>query len=54
VGVIDQEIFTALGKAPYHIEFYIEDLDTTLFLEKDSLSQFSDCTFASTEIVHQT
>ncbi len=42
VGVIDQEIFTALGKAPYHTEFYIEDLDTNLFPEKDSQSQFSD------------
>ena len=42
VGVIDQEIFTALGKAPYHIEFYIEDLDTNLVPEKDSQSQFSD------------
>jgi len=42
VGVVDQEIFTALGKAPYHIEFYIEDLDTNLFPEKDSQSQFSD------------
>ena len=42
VGVIDREIFTALGKAPYHIQFYIEDLDTNLFPEKDSQSQFSD------------
>src|SRR6266481_6719798 len=42
VDVVDQEIFTALGKAPYHIEFYIEDLDTNLFREKDSQSQFSD------------
>src|SRR5437879_2019245 len=42
VGVIDQEIFTALGKAPFHTEFYIEDLDTNLFSEKDSQSQFSD------------
>ncbi|PYT90294.1 MAG: hypothetical protein DMG36_20795, partial [Acidobacteria bacterium] len=40
VGVIDQETFTALGKAPYHIEFYIEDLDANLLPEKDSQSQF--------------
>ncbi|HKV76966.1 MAG TPA: ABC transporter substrate binding protein [Candidatus Sulfotelmatobacter sp.] len=36
VDVIDQELFTALGKAPYHIEFYIEDLDTSLLLDNSS------------------
>src|SRR5437762_14262260 len=30
VGVIDQEIFSAFGKASYHIVFYIQDLDTHL------------------------
>lgn len=42
VDVIDQELFTALGKAPYHIEFYIEDLDASLFPDKASQRQLSD------------
>jgi PAS domain S-box-containing protein len=42
VDVIDQELFTALGKAPYHIEFYIEDLDASLFQDKASQRQLSD------------
>lgn len=40
--VIDQEIVTALGKAPYHIEFYIEDLDTNLLPDNGSQRQPND------------
>jgi PAS domain S-box-containing protein len=42
VDVIDQEVFASLGKSPYHIEFYIEGLDTSLFPGKDSQHQFAD------------
>jgi PAS domain S-box-containing protein len=42
VDVIDKEIFDALGKSPYHIEFYIEGLDTNLFPGNDSQHQFAD------------
>jgi PAS domain S-box-containing protein len=42
LGAIDQEIFAALEKAPYHIEFYSEDLDTSLFPDNTSQRQFHD------------
>lgn len=34
VNAIDQQIFAALRKSPYQIEFYVEDLDTSLFADK--------------------
>jgi PAS domain S-box-containing protein len=37
---IDQAIFAGLEKSPYQIEFYNENLETTLFSDKDSQSRF--------------
>ena len=37
---IDQAIFVALQKSPYRIEFYNENLETTLFSDKDSQRKF--------------
>jgi PAS domain S-box-containing protein len=42
VNAIDQEIFTALRKSPYQIEFYSEDLDTSLFSDEASQRRFRD------------
>ena len=42
INAIDQEIFTALRKSPYQIEFYSEDLDTSLFSDEASQRQFRD------------
>jgi PAS domain S-box-containing protein len=39
-AVIDQAIFAGLEKSPYQIEFYSENLETTLFSDKDSQRQF--------------
>ncbi len=36
VAAIDQAIFVALQKSPYRIEFYNENLETTLFSNKNS------------------
>jgi PAS domain S-box-containing protein len=45
VATINQEIFAALEKLPYHIEFYTEDLDTNLLQDKVSQRQFRDWYF---------
>ena len=45
VNAIDQEIFAALRKSPYQIEFYSEDLDTSLFSDEASQRQFHDWYF---------
>jgi PAS domain S-box-containing protein len=37
---IDQAIFAGLEKSPYQIEFYSENLETTLFSDKDSQRRF--------------
>ena len=37
---IDQAIFAGLEKSPYQIEFYNENLETTLFSDKDSQRRF--------------
>jgi PAS domain S-box-containing protein len=42
INAIDQEIFTALRKSPYQIEFYSEDLDTSLFSDEASQRRFRD------------
>jgi PAS domain S-box-containing protein len=45
IAAIDQEIFAALEKTPYRIEFYSEDLDTSLFSDEASQRQFRDWYF---------
>ena len=39
-AAIDQAIFVALQKSPYRIEFYNENLETTLFSDRDSQREF--------------
>jgi PAS domain S-box-containing protein len=41
-AVIDRAIFAGLEKSPYQIEFYHENLETTLFSDKDSQREFRD------------
>ncbi len=41
-GLIDQAIFAGLEKSPYRIEFYSENLETTLFSDKDSQRRFQE------------
>ena len=40
VNAVDQEIFATLEKSPYQIEFYTEDLDTSLFPDEARQRQF--------------
>jgi PAS domain S-box-containing protein len=42
VAAINKEIFAALEKSPYQIEFYSEDLDTSLFPDDSSQRQIRD------------
>src|SRR5260370_36526937 len=39
VAAINKEIFAVLEKSPYQIEFYSEDLDTSLFPDEASQSE---------------
>ncbi len=39
-AAMDQAIFVALQKSPYRIEFYNENLETTLFSDRDSQREF--------------
>jgi PAS domain S-box-containing protein len=41
-AAIDQAIFAGLQKSPYRIEFYNENLETTLFSDRDSQRNFRD------------
>jgi len=41
-AAIDQAIFIGLQQAPYRIEFYNENLETTLFSNRDSQREFKD------------
>jgi PAS domain S-box-containing protein len=45
VSAINKEIFAALEKTPYQIEFYSEDLDTSLFPDEASQRGFRDWYF---------
>lgn len=45
VAAINKEIFGALEKSPYQIEFYSEDLDTSLFPDEASQSKIRDWYF---------
>jgi PAS domain S-box-containing protein len=45
VANISQEIFTALGNLPYHIEFYTEDVDANLLQDEAAQCQFRDWYF---------
>src|SRR3974390_180455 len=40
VNAVDQEIYATLEKSPYQIEFYTEDLDTSLFPDEARQQQF--------------
>jgi hypothetical protein len=42
---MDQAIFARLEKSPYQIEFYNENLETTLFSDADSQSRFKEWYF---------
>ena len=42
INSMNQEIFTALRSSPYQIEFYSENLDTTLFSDPASQREFRD------------
>ena len=41
-ALIDQAIFAGLEKSPYQIEFYSENLETTLFSDEDSQRRFQE------------
>jgi hypothetical protein len=41
-AAIDQAIFAGLEKSPYQIEFYNENLETTLFSDADSQGRFKE------------
>jgi PAS domain S-box-containing protein len=45
INAIDQEIFAALKASPYQVEFYGEELDTSLFPDEASQSSFRDWYF---------
>ena len=45
IAAINKEIFAALEKSPYQIEFYSEDLDTSLFPDEASQREFRDWYF---------
>lgn len=45
VSAIDKEIFAGLEKSPYQIEFYSEDLDTSLFPDEATQHGFRDWYF---------
>jgi PAS domain S-box-containing protein len=45
VAAINKEIFAALEKSPYQIEFYSENLDTSLFPDEASQREFRDWYF---------
>jgi PAS domain S-box-containing protein len=45
IAAIDKGIFTALEKSPYQLEFYTENLDTSLFPDDASQRQFREWYF---------
>ncbi len=45
IAAINNEIFAALEKSPYQIEFYTEDLNTSLFPNETSQREFRDWYF---------
>ena len=45
VNAVDKEIFAALMESPYQIEFYSEDLDTSLFPDEATQLQFRESYF---------
>ena len=45
INAVDQEIFATLEKSPYKIEFYSEELDTSLFPEEALQRQFRESYF---------
>jgi PAS domain S-box-containing protein len=49
VAAINKEIFAALEESPYQVEFYSEDLDTSLFPKQASQLEFRDWYFRKYE-----
>jgi len=45
VAAIDNEVYSALSKSPYQIEFYTEDLDSSLFPNAATQKEFRDWYF---------
>lgn len=45
VNAIDQEVFTALRNSPYQVEFYVEDMNTSLFPDAASQREFREWYF---------